>query len=167
MSYLETLQIHYKAVRMRLDPPPRKLQPQQPQLPVAVIADSTWSKPEIVEVPRPVVYLHKFEILSAVCREFEIRRDQIVGRRSTLPIVVPRQVAMYLMREIMEYSYPQIGRIFKRDHTCALLARRKITAQIVAGTALGARAYDLESVLRDRLGKPKEIGGRYAAHDNV
>jgi len=41
-------------------------------------------------------------------------------------VVLPRQVAMYLIRARLKYSFPAIGDIFKRDHTTIIHAFNKI-----------------------------------------
>jgi len=45
-------------------------------------------------------------------------------------IVEPRQVAMYLLREISDLSYPYIGEKLGRDHTTAIHAFEKIAAAL-------------------------------------
>ena len=41
-------------------------------------------------------------------------------------MVLPRQVAMYLVREMTDYSLPEIGKVFSRDHTTVLHSINKI-----------------------------------------
>jgi chromosomal replication initiator protein len=66
-------------------------------------------------------------IQSEVCRFFGVTREEIVSERRTRRIVTPRQVAMYLSRELTEASLPTIGREFGgRDHTTVMYAVQKI-----------------------------------------
>ena len=70
-------------------------------------------------------------ILEATAASYGFSIDAICGPSRTRPLVTARQVAMYLTRELTDYSYPAIGRVFgKRDHTTVIHAVDKITGQM-------------------------------------
>jgi chromosomal replication initiator protein len=70
-------------------------------------------------------------ILDATAASYGFSVDAICGPSRTRPLVTARQVAMYLTRELTDYSYPAIGRVFgKRDHTTVIHAVDKITGQM-------------------------------------
>jgi chromosomal replication initiator protein len=70
-------------------------------------------------------------ILEATASSYGFSIDAICGPSRTRPLVTARQVAMYLVRELTDYSYPAIGRVFgKRDHTTVIHAVDKITGQM-------------------------------------
>lgn len=70
-------------------------------------------------------------IKRAVCEYFDIREEELVGKRRDQRIVRPRQLAMYLCKEMTESSYPEIGAQFGgRDHTTVLHAHRKVEASL-------------------------------------
>jgi len=67
----------------------------------------------------------------AVCERFGVTRDELVSPRRSHAIAYPRQVAMYLSRELTDSSLPAIGREFGgRDHTTVIHAKDKITRLI-------------------------------------
>lgn len=66
------------------------------------------------------------KILTEVSRFYEIPKKDIVGRSQQKESVIPRQVAMYLCRDILELTYSQIGRIFSRDHTTVMATIKRI-----------------------------------------
>lgn len=67
------------------------------------------------------------KILVTVAEYFEIENKDIVGNSRKKELVVPRQIAMYLMREEVHASYPNIGQeLGGRDHTTAMHACQKI-----------------------------------------
>ncbi|MGB1377182.1 MAG: chromosomal replication initiator protein DnaA, partial [Miltoncostaeaceae bacterium] len=73
-------------------------------------------------------------IQEAVARHYAISIDELVGEKRTKRIVVPRQVAMYLCRELTDASLPAIGRAFGgRDHTTVLYAVQKISGLLTDG----------------------------------
>ena len=58
---------------------------------------------------------------------YNIRLADILGKNRKRSIVRPRQMAMYLSKELTDKSYPEIGEAFGgRDHTTVLHAFRKI-----------------------------------------
>jgi chromosomal replication initiator protein len=70
-------------------------------------------------------------ILDATSASYGFSVDAICGPSRTRPLVTARQVAMYLTRELTDYSYPAIGRVFgKRDHTTVIHAVDKIAGQM-------------------------------------
>jgi chromosomal replication initiator protein len=70
-------------------------------------------------------------ILDATSLSYGFTVEAICGPSRTRPLVTARQVAMYLTRELTDYSYPAIGRVFgKRDHTTVIHAVDKITGQM-------------------------------------
>jgi chromosomal replication initiator protein len=76
------------------------------------------------------------EIQAATCREFGLSPDELLSPARTARIAWPRQVAMYLARELTGESLPAIGRQFGgRDHTTVLHAWRRTTARIASDEA--------------------------------
>jgi chromosomal replication initiator protein len=66
-------------------------------------------------------------IQQEVCRFYQISRADLVGDKRSQAIAFPRQVAMYLCRELTDYSLPKIGSEFGgRDHTTVMYANSKI-----------------------------------------
>lgn len=67
------------------------------------------------------------EIQLAVAKYFQINKDDLKGKKRTPTIVLPRQVAMYLARELTSLSLPEIGQAFGgKNHTTVLHSFNKI-----------------------------------------
>jgi chromosomal replication initiator protein len=67
-------------------------------------------------------------IQSEVCRFYNLNMSDLVGNKRSQNIVFPRQVAMYLARELTDMSLPRIGAEFGgKDHTTVIHANAKIT----------------------------------------
>ena len=65
------------------------------------------------------------------CRYFDISFDELVSQKRTRRLVTPRQVAMYLSRELTDSSLPNIGKAFgNRDHTTVMYAVQKVAQQM-------------------------------------
>jgi chromosomal replication initiator protein len=70
-------------------------------------------------------------IQTTVSERFGLSLDELCGDRRSQNIVYPRQVAMYLSRELTDASLPKIGREFGgRDHTTVIHATSKIARMI-------------------------------------
>jgi len=66
-------------------------------------------------------------IVSTVADRFGVKTDALCSTRRTKTIALPRHVAMFLMRQLTELSYVEIGRMFSnRDHSTVIYACDKV-----------------------------------------
>lgn len=102
---------------------------------------------ELISSGRKKDITHK-HIIKVVSEFFDINQEELVVRGRKKEVVVPRQIAMYLMRSELNYSYPGIGdRLGGRDHTTAMHAYEKINREIKTDKKLS----DDIVCLRERL----------------
>ncbi len=72
-------------------------------------------------------YITIDEITSAVCSFYNVNYKELMGKKKTKDIALPRQIAMYLCRELTGNTYPHIGTAFNgRDHTTVMHACMKV-----------------------------------------
>lgn len=70
-------------------------------------------------------------ILEVVANTFGLTQEEILSRNRSKKIALPRQIAMYLMRDVVNASFPKIGETMGgRDHTTVLYACEKIADMI-------------------------------------
>lgn len=62
------------------------------------------------------------DIIRFVAQHYGIRVADLKGRSNRRSIALPRQVAMYLIRRILELSFPEIGKIFSKHHSTVMYA---------------------------------------------
>lgn len=87
-------------------------------------------------------------ILKAVCQHFQITLPDLKGKRRTKGLAHPRQVAMYLCRELTSSSFPEIGqKIGGRDHSTVMYACSKIAAALPLDSDLRNHVDTLRSSL--------------------
>ncbi|MEK7608546.1 MAG: chromosomal replication initiator protein DnaA [Patescibacteria group bacterium] len=79
------------------------------------------------------------QILKAVADFFRVAPEDLMRRIRKKEIVEPRQIAMYLLRDILDMSYPYIGEKMGRDHTTAIHAVEKITQEINKNSSLSQK----------------------------
>lgn len=66
-------------------------------------------------------------IIDIVCDYYNVRKDKLLGNGRPKNIVIPRQIAMYLCRKILNESYPNLRDAFKRkDHSTVLYACERV-----------------------------------------
>jgi chromosomal replication initiator protein len=72
-------------------------------------------------------HLSAKQIIERTARHFQIPIEDIVGPKRDKDIVVPRQIAMYMLRNELKLSYPKIAReLGRKDHTTAIHSVDKI-----------------------------------------
>ncbi|KZE37580.1 chromosomal replication initiation protein DnaA [Bhargavaea cecembensis] len=95
--------------------------------------------------PRQVTIL---DIQKAVGEHFSIRLEDFAAKKRTKSIAFPRQVAMYLSREMTEFSLPKIGDEFGgRDHSTVIHAHEKISKMLKEDQNLQQDIKEIRAVL--------------------
>ncbi|MCK5243134.1 chromosomal replication initiator protein DnaA [bacterium] len=76
-------------------------------------------------------------ITDNVSKEFNLKVSDIKAKKRTASIVFPRQIAMYLARELTDFSLPEIGRFFGgKDHSTVIYALDKIKEKLTSDEKL-------------------------------
>jgi chromosomal replication initiator protein len=88
------------------------------------------------------------EIVKRVCAAFAVTRKELLGPSRMRRVLVPRQVAMALAREVGGQSLPRIATAFDRDHSTVLHACRKVEAMVEDDAELAATVRQLRKELR-------------------
>lgn len=89
------------------------------------------------------------EILKAVAEHYNLKLEEIRGAGRRKEVVIPRQIAMYLIREMTHASLPEIGQFFDgRDHTTVLYAIQKIQESLDTDSSLQQAIKNIKERLR-------------------
>lgn len=87
-------------------------------------------------------------VLALVARECGISVDQLTGPARKRELVQARQIAMYLLRQLLELPYAGIGTLFGgRDHATVMHGVEKIEAQVLVDDALQRQIDSLKAQL--------------------
>jgi chromosomal replication initiator protein len=85
------------------------------------------------------------DILKIVARHYGVSRADLLSQRRHRSVVWPRQIGMYLAKQMTSRSLPEIGRRFgDRDHTTVLHAIRKIDKELEGNTRLRDELEELK-----------------------
>ena len=85
------------------------------------------------------------EVVKHVADVFGVEVNSILGRDRSQQIALPRQIAMYLLREEANYSLPQIGEALGgRDHTTVMYGCEKIADLLERDDRLRRQVLDIK-----------------------
>src|SRR5690606_37513935 len=107
---------------------------------------------DIIPAGRPKsITIH--DIQQVVGEYFGLKMEDFKARKRTKAIAFPRQVAMYLSRELTDFSLPKIGEAFGgRDHTTVIHAHDKISKTI-------EEDQELYKIIQNLTDKIKNMNG--------
>jgi chromosomal replication initiator protein len=84
-------------------------------------------------------------------RFFGVTHPDLIGSKRSQAIVYPRQVAMYLSRELTDLSLPKIGTEFGgRDHTTVMHAQAKIQKLMGAQREVYNQIQQLTNIIKQK-----------------
>src|SRR3546814_17879774 len=85
------------------------------------------------------------EIQRAVCAHYRLDKSEMASKRRVRAIARPRQVAMYLAKELTPRSYPEIGRRFGgRDHSTVKIGRASCRDRVCQYVSFSVVAVSLK-----------------------
>ena len=70
------------------------------------------------------------KVFTAVFNKYNISKEELLGTKRNKDIANARHISIYLIREITEMSFPNLGRLFNRDHTTVMNSCDQITARV-------------------------------------
>jgi len=104
-----------------------------------------------------------YDIQAAVMQYYGFTIQELLSPRKAKELCRARQVAMYLAMELTPYSYPMVGRLFKRDHSTVVHARHMIrlrAADSVNHPGLQSDIDAIRKMIDERSGaSPRGDGG--------
>lgn len=88
------------------------------------------------------------QIVERTAKHFQVSVDDILGPKRDKDIVVPRQIAMYMLRSELKLSFPKIAReLGRKDHTTAIHSVDKITKEVAIDTDIREAINDIKERL--------------------
>ena len=89
-------------------------------------------------------------IMQTVCDFYNLRMEELTGSSRRREITVPRQIAMYLIREMTELSLPQIGTCFGgKDHSTVLHSCNTVANNMKSSADLNRQVNDIRQLVVD------------------
>ena len=86
------------------------------------------------------------QVIEKTAKHFQVDLDELTGPKRDKDIVVPRQIAMYLLRSELHLSFPKVAReLGRKDHTTAIHSVEKIE-----------KGIHLDQIMRQHVNDIKE-----------
>ena len=83
------------------------------------------------------------KIFTAVFKKYNVRRDDLVGTRRTKDVAAARHITIYLIRRITDMSFPNIGKIFSRDHSTIMSSIDTVERKLHSDTVFSVEINEL------------------------
>ena len=90
------------------------------------------------------------KVLDCVCKFYSIKKDDLLGRKRTKEIAQTRQIAMYLISELIPMPLLAIGNIFGKNHATVIYAKNKITEDMANSKKLAIEINDIKQMIKGK-----------------
>jgi len=84
------------------------------------------------------------KIFASVYNKYGISKESLTGNKRNKDIANTRHITVYLIRELTEMSFPNIAKIFERDHSTIISSHRLIETKIIEDPAFAADIGELK-----------------------
>jgi len=84
------------------------------------------------------------KIFAAIFKKYGVKKEDIVGKSRNKEIANARHIAIYLIKEITEMSYPDVGKIFSRDHTTMIASYQNIEKRLASEAMMQVEIDELK-----------------------
>lgn len=93
-------------------------------------------------------HLNARQVVDRTAKHFQITIEDMMGPKRDKDIVLPRQVAMYILREELHLSFPKIAReLGRKDHTTAIHSVEKIEKELMMDSAIKSAVSEIKDKL--------------------
>ena len=92
-------------------------------------------------------------VVKCTCEYFDVKKEDLIGKKKNKEVVVPRQICIYLICDILGQSVPlvKIGEYFGgRDHTTVMHARDKISEECKTNDVTASQVKDIRDKIYNR-----------------
>lgn len=145
----------YREARARLNgqiskPRVKVVEPEPEPEPVEVVPEAD---PALIVNSESIDFKRGFtRAVAAVASHYRLLVSDLKSSRRNGPIARARFVAFYILREDFEMSFPQIGHVFRRDHTTVINGYYRTVERMGTDEQLGVDIATIRSKLNDRGG---------------
>jgi len=89
-------------------------------------------------------------ILDGVCKFYNIKKEELLARKRTKEIALARQVAMYLISDMLSMPLEAIGNIFGKDHSTVIYAKNKISEDMQKNKKFATEVNDIKQMVKGK-----------------
>lgn len=86
------------------------------------------------------------KIFTAIYQKYNVKKEDLISSKRSKEIAFARHICAYLIREVTEMSYPNIGKLFGRDHTTVMNSIDKIEHRLINDSVLD---FELKEIIKE------------------
>lgn len=87
-------------------------------------------------------------IIDTVCKYYNVKKEQVLGKSRPKNVVIPRQMAMYIAREELNDSFPALVKYFNKDHSTIVHAYERVQKAIKNNDRTRKELKDILTLLK-------------------
>lgn len=89
-------------------------------------------------------------IIEVVCKFFGIKKEDMLARKRTKNIAEARQIAMYLISDMINIPLEAVGNIFGKDHSTVIYAKNKVLEDMAKSKKLEVQINDIRQMIEGK-----------------
>ncbi len=89
-------------------------------------------------------------IIESVCKFYNLKKDELLARKRTKEIAQCRQVAMYLISEMLSMPLESVGNIFGKNHATVIYAKNKIAEDMAKNKKFATEVNDIRQMVKGK-----------------
>lgn len=89
-------------------------------------------------------------IIETVCKFYNIKKEDMLARKRTKNIAEARQIAMYLITEMINIPLEAVGNIFGKDHSTVIYAKNKVLEDMAKSKKLEVQINDIRQMIEGK-----------------
>lgn len=89
-------------------------------------------------------------ILDSICKFYNIKKEELLARKRTKEIAQARQVAMFLISEMLSMPLAAVGNIFGKDHATVIYAKNKISEDMQKNKKFATEISDIKQMVKGK-----------------
>ncbi|MDE6029077.1 MAG: chromosomal replication initiator protein DnaA [Clostridiales bacterium] len=88
------------------------------------------------------------EIIDCTCKYYDVQKSDVVGKRKNKDVVIPRQIAIYLINEMTNIPLSSIGKYFGgKEHTTIMYSRDKVASLMNTDSKIKTAVGDIKAMV--------------------
>lgn len=87
-------------------------------------------------------------IIDTVCKYYNVKKEQVLGKSRPKNVVIPRQMAMYIAREELNDSFPALVKYFNKDHSTIVHAYERVQKELKNNDRTRKELKDILTLLK-------------------
>lgn len=90
------------------------------------------------------------KIIDAVCKFYNLKKEELLGRKRTKEIAMARQVAMFLISDMLDMPLEATGNIFGKNHATVIYAKSRVNEDMAKNKKFATEISDIRQMIKGK-----------------